>query len=224
MPQEPVRVLVADSQKLFSGALATTLETAGGFKVLEQRPATGLDTIKLLADQAAVCDLVILDYWIARMPGPATTRAIRKLPAPPSVVLTGWFHTPVEVKEASQAGAAAFVSKSAGFAELLEVIRRALAGESFLYRGEGAKGVEALTLAPPAGNADEVWSRLMTLTVREIEVLSLLSYAPVEKVAKNLSISLGTLRNHISNILRKTEARSQIEAIDIARRVGLIDS
>ncbi|MGH2771893.1 MAG: response regulator transcription factor, partial [Actinomycetota bacterium] len=132
------------------------------------------------------------------------------------------FHTALEVNEAFQSGAAAFVSKSAGFLDLIEVVRRVISGEGCLYLGGPGEKLEVLP--PPESDDDETWRRLMTLTVREIEVLSLLSFAPVEKVARTLSISLGTLRNHISNILRKTGARSQIEAIDVARRVGLIDS
>lgn len=216
-----VSVMVADSQRLFARSLAATLDNAGGFEVLDASPVTGLETIKLLSASAAQCDLVILDYWIGGMTGPATTRAIRRTSMAPSVVLTGWFHSVFEVNEALRAGGAAFVSKGAGFSDLLETIRRVAAGDPSLYKVDGEGGLQIVE--PPKPDRDEVWERLMTLTVREIEVLSLISFAPVEKVAKELSISLGTLRNHIYNILRKTHSRSQIEAIDIARRVGLIE-
>lgn len=222
MPLLSTRLLIADSQKLFSRALAMARDQAGGFQILEERPTSGLDTIKLLGDPLIHCDLVVLDYWLSRINGPATTRLILKNSPGCRVVLTGWFHTEVEVGKGFQAGAAAFVSKSVKFAQFLEVIRRVADGDAYLYLGSADESPRLID--PPERDREEVWDRLMSLTVREIEVVSLLSFAPVEKVAKTLSISLGTLRNHISNILLKTGARSQIEAIDIARRVGLIDS
>lgn len=221
MTVRTVSVMVADSQRLFARSLAATLDETGEFKVLDASPETGLETIKLVSDSSAGCDLVILDYWIGGMTGPATTRAIRRTSVAPNVVLTGWFHTLAEVNEALRAGGAAFVSKSAGFSDLLETIRRVAAGDPSFYKVDGDGGLQVMQ--PLETEPDEIWERLMTLTVREIEVLSLISFAPVEKVAKEMSISLGTLRNHIYNILRKTHSRSQIEAIDIARRVGLVD-
>lgn len=200
-----------------------SLEEAGDFEVFPETPVTGLDTIKLLADHASHCKLVILDYWIGGMTGPAATRAIRRGSMAPSVVLTGgWFHSLVEINDGFRAGAAAFVNKDARLSDLLEVLRRVAGADGTLYKVDGEGGVQKM----PAPDAvpDEMWERTRTLTVREIEVLSLLNFAPIEKVAKKLSISLGTLRNHVYNILKKMQARSQIEALDIARRVGLIDS
>lgn len=221
MTVSPVSVLIADSQRLFARSLAVALDKAGGFDVLDANPGTGLETIKLLADFAGHCDLVILDYWISGMTGPATTRAIRRSSPAPRVVLTGWFHTTVEVDEGLRAGAAAFVSKGARFSAFLEVIRRVAGADPSLYRVDADGRLQVVPVPEDAG--DERWQRMMTLTVREIEVLTLLSYAPVEKVAKQLSISLGTVRNHVYNILKKTQTRSQIEAINVARRLGLID-
>lgn len=215
-------VVIADSQKLFARALGLALQRAGGLEVLETSATSGLETIKMIAEFEPRCNLLILDYWIGGMTGPAATRAVLRFSPAPQVVLTGWFHTTVEVKEGFLAGAAAFVSKSARLSDFLELTRRVVQGDSSLYMLDGKGGLQAVPR--PQGKGDEAWDRLAALTVREIEVLSLLAFAPVEKVAKQLSISLGTLRNHISNILRKTQARSQIEALDIARRVGLIDS
>lgn len=221
MIRTPVRVLIADLQRLFARSLAILLNGEGKFQAIDEDVSSGLETLKAVAGVASPCDLVILDYWIRGMTGPATTRALLRFSEPPKVVLMGSFHTPSEVNEAFAAGASAFVSKTVGFPTLLEVLEGVAAGRSGLYAPDAGRPIQEIEV--PAGAPDEVVERLATLTLREIEVLSLLSFAPVEKVAKILAISLGTLRNHIYNILRKTDARSQIEAIDIARRQGLID-
>jgi len=215
------RVLIADLQRLFARSLGMLLAAEGRFQVIEKDLSSGLETVKSVSAAGMGCDLVILDYWIRGMTGPATTRALLRLSEPPLVVLMGSFHTPAETSEAIGAGAAAFVSKSVGISTFLEIVNRVADGESGLYAAGPNGSIEEIKI--PSSD-DEIRDRMATLTLREIEVLSLLSFAPVEKVAKTLSISLGTLRNHIFNILRKTEARSQIEAIDIARRHGLIDS
>ncbi|MGH2810871.1 MAG: hypothetical protein ACRDIA_08315, partial [Actinomycetota bacterium] len=57
-------VFVADSQKLFSGALVMSLGRSGDFEVNAADSYLRAETIKLLAAPDIECDLVILDYWI----------------------------------------------------------------------------------------------------------------------------------------------------------------
>ena len=63
----------------------------------------------------------------------------------------------------------------------------------------------------------------MTLTRREVEFLQAVSLGrPGKDVARELGISVGTLKNHISSILAKTRTSTQVQAINMARHARLI--
>lgn len=70
---EPVRVLIADAQRLFAESLAIALRLSS-FDVVDEYPSTGLDAAKLIVQERP--DIALIDYWMADMDGPATTRAI----------------------------------------------------------------------------------------------------------------------------------------------------
>lgn len=82
--------------------------------------------------------------------------------------------------------------------------------------GEGAD--EAVSNRAPAEGAPTV-----LLTAREMEVLRLLKDGvSTQSIAENLQISVTTVRNHIQGILRKLGAHSRLEAVSVARRLGIV--
>jgi len=88
----------------------------------------------------------------------------------------------------------------------------------------GAAGSSAAAASiPPRSGGSLERERLRSLTPREVEVLRLLAAGHASQdVANELSISVTTVRTHTQNILRKLEVHSQIEAVALAYRGGLI--
>lgn len=198
---------------MFAEALAVALESPG-LLVLGDHPSTGLGAVK--AAIAHKPDVAILDYWLEGMRGPAAARIILKRFPQTRVVLTSWFYTQREVKEAAESGAKAFVPKSF---EVSQVVLALQTKEN--ENAEPPPGARS-GAGKPDGEGQRLWESLLSLTIREIEVLGMLSAHSAEHIARTLSVSLGTVRNHIHNILNKTGARTQLEAVDLARSCGLV--
>lgn len=73
----------------------------------------------------------------------------------------------------------------------------------------------------PIGTSNSLASRL---TAREVEVLTLLGQGcGTRRTADTLSLSLATVRNHVQHILHKLRVHSRLEAVALARRLGLLD-
>ena len=115
---------------------------------------------------------------------------------------------------AAQAGASAFAPKSGSLTEMLEVLRNARNGSMLVAPSMFQSAVPSA--AAPA-------ERIEKLTVREQEVLVLMGkgVAPAE-IARILNISVNTCRGYVKSIHAKIGARSQLEAVVKAQRLGLI--
>jgi len=185
-------------------------------EVLEERPSLGPRAVAAALQLRP--DVMVADYWMPEMNGPAVAAVVASR-MQGSVLLLSWLFTPREIQNAFAAGAAAFISKSLGVSELALAIRRVAEGERGVLPGKFGKGV-ALRLEAPAS---EIWPRLASLTDREIEILRLLGLGfSKSRIAGALSVTPDTARTHIENIRRKLDARTQVEAVAIARQNGLI--
>ena len=117
-----IRVLVVDDHVLFTQGLTAVLEQDGRFDVVGVA-ATGREAIRLAKSAAA--DVVLMDLSMPVLDGPAATRRLVALDHAPKVIaLSG--HTDRLSREAAfEAGAAAYVTKSEAFDELVGTILRA---------------------------------------------------------------------------------------------------
>jgi two-component system response regulator DesR len=214
-------ILIADAQRLFSESLGIALGLQPGLEVLNDHPTEGLGAVEVALARRP--DVAVLDYWMVGMEGPAVARAILKRVPTCKILMVSWLHGPPQVQEALDAGVVGFLPKSLRVQQVVEAIRRAQSGESPVF----AEQLRVLldSIETRANEVDRAAERLGSLTPREIQVLTLLSFGrPIEDVAADLSIAPGTLRTHVHNILRKTGARSQLEALALARHYGLIQT
>lgn len=213
-------VLVADSQALFAEALGRLLSRGGGFTPVEPHPCTGV-----AAAQAAVIlrpHLALLDLWLEGIAAPEVTRSLKAKSPTTRVVILGWFHTPEHVRSSLAAGAAGFFSKSLSSGQFLAGLRRVATGERVVADSQtgldqDAPATSASLAGPPNGDGDSA------LTPRELEVLRLLGAGlPTEDVASQLGVARETARRHITALLDKTGAHSQLEAVALARDRGAL--
>jgi len=209
-PVPQLAVAVADGQRLFAEGLGRALRAQADLDVSDECATTGRAILRCVARRKP--DVALIDFWIADMAGPAAARAIRNIsPSTRVLFLTEFLIGPVQRAQARAAGALWFLRKDLALDEIVAAIRAA-----------------ALTPVPPehheadAQAADRV-RRLMTLSVREIEVLQVLrrGLSPQEAAAE-FSISSGTVKNHIHSILVKTNTRNQLEALLLAEGEGWI--
>lgn len=213
------RVLIVDAQFLVADALAAALAAYDDLTMLDDRPTSGLGALK--AASAGRPDVVLLDYWLPDMEGPAAIREVLEGIPETKVVTISWFHGPEQIKAALQAGAVGFLPKSVSVAKVAEGVRRAHQGEDPVFGEKVADLVE--TLRSRVDAMEQTVDRFANLTARELEIVQLLAMGlSVVTIARRMGITEATARTHITRVLHKTEAGSQLEAVTMARVAGLV--
>jgi len=198
-----IRVLIAEDQRMVRGALATLIGLEPDIEVVAQ-VARGDE---VLAEALRVQpDVALLDI---EMPGATGLDAAEQLAVSlPScrVLILTTFGRPGYLRRAMEGGASGFVLKDAPASELSSAIRRALRGERVVDPG----------LAAAALSQGE-----SPLTPREHEVLAASrEHATVAELASALYLSPGTVRNHLSSVMQKLDARNRGEAVRVAEERG----
>jgi two-component system response regulator DesR len=198
-----IRVLLAEDQGMVRGALASLLGLEPDIEVVAQ-VARGDEV--LAAAQSVDPDVALLDI---EMPGATGLEALAELrgalPGCRILILTT-IGRPGYLRRAMETGASGFLLKDAPAQELASAIRRAVAGERVVDPG----------LAAAALSEGE-----SPLTAREHEVLAASrNYATVADIAGALYLSPGTVRNHLSSVMQKLDARNRAEALKLAEEKG----
>jgi DNA-binding NarL/FixJ family response regulator len=219
---EPVRVLVADDQKVVRDGLSLLLGMLPGVEVIGTA-VDGTDAVRQA--EAALPDVVLMDLIMPNCDGVEATRLIaRQQPDVRVVVLTA-FSDDDSVFAALRAGARGYLTKNAGAGEILQALSAVRAGDAQLDPSVQRRLVEAVvsgeapggagTPPTPAGSPDG-------LTEREIEVLTEIGagLSNVE-IAGKLHISGATVKSHINHLLAKTGSRDRGQLVGYAFRHGL---
>jgi two-component system response regulator DesR len=198
-----IRVLIAEDQALVRGALASLLGLEDDLEVVAQ-VARGDEVVATAL--VATPDVALLDIEMPGATGLEAAEALREgLPECRVLILTT-FGRPGYLRRAMERGAAGFLLKDAPAHELADAIRRAMAGERVVDPG----------LAAAALSQGE-----SPLTAREHEVLAASrSHATVAELAAALYLSPGTVRNHLSSVMQKLDARNRADAVRVAEERG----
>ncbi len=200
-----IRLLLADDQTLIRSALAALLETEPDLTVVAD---VGRGDQVVDAAVATAPDVALIDVQMPGLDGLSAAAELReRLPACRVLILTT-FGRPGYLKRALAAGASGFLVKDAPADRLIDAVRRAHAG---LRVVDPALAVESMALGDSP------------LTAREAEVLAAAADgSTVADVAARLFLSEGTVRNHLSSLIRKTGARTRAEAVRIATDRGWV--
>jgi len=198
-----IRVMLAEDQAMVRGALKALITLEDDITVVAE---VGRGDQVVEAAIAARPDVALLDIEMPGIDGLAAAKALRDaLPSCRSLILTT-FARPGLVRRAIESGAHGYLLKDAPDHELARAIRRCAAGESVF---EPALAIEAL-----AEGANP-------LSVRECEVLAeSAGGGAIADIATALSLSEGTVRNHLSAAIQKLSARNRADAARIAREKG----
>ncbi len=221
-------VLVVEDQLV----LASALEVAIGVQPDLDCLGTAATVDDALAQMAArVPDVVLMDIELPGTDGIDGTRLIKAAhPGVTVLILTGGA-TPERLAAAAEAGAGGFLAKDTSFRDVLAAIRNPLPGKMLVEGGilndllrdqaAGEPDRQAATPAPAAAGspaADE-----SGLTARECQVLALMGQGlDPATIAERLVVSVYTARGHVKNVMMKLGAHTQLEAVVIANRLGLL--
>lgn len=196
-----MRLLLVDDHPTVRLGLVHLLGSAEGVQIVGEA-ANATDAIRLARDLSP--NLVILDLRLGEGSGIEACREIKVLPNSPRI-LVFTAHTSIEdVAGATLAGADSYLHKGIAGEQLLDAVERTHAGGRVWLL--------------PTGNEEEAATRLRRtsdearLTPKEKEVFALvLKRRTNAEIAKELYISLYTVKNHVSSILRKLGLKSRRE-------------
>jgi DNA-binding NarL/FixJ family response regulator len=213
---DPITVLVVDDDDGFRAAMGQMLADRG-FDVVGDA-GDGRTAVSLV--KTLVPNVVVMDLQMPRFDGIEATRVIAEsCPASAVLVLTVSSEDG-EVLDAMLAGACGYLLKGSSPEALVAGIEAAARGEWMMSAGVAAKLVARLRVANAREAGDE--SPMSFLSTRELEVLGLLATGRQnDDIADQLNISPFTVRNHVSNLLRKLDVENRTQAAAFAARHGL---
>ena len=210
-----IRVLIADDHQLFRDGLKALLLSAHDTEVVGEA-ATGQEAIHLAAETQP--DVILMDLQMPDMDGIQATRQIVEARPHINVLMVTMFEDDQSVFAAMRAGARGYVLKGAKHDEMLRAIRAAASGEAIFSPSIAAR-MMSFFAASRRTIPDEAFS---DLTDREREILSLMAHGDSNaEIARALTISVKTVRNHVSNIFNKLQVADRAQAVIRAREAGL---
>jgi two-component system, NarL family, response regulator DesR len=198
-----IRVLIAEDQAMVRGALSALLTLEDDFEIVAEI-SRGDEVVPAALD--SLPDVALLDIEMPGGDGLTAAAALReRLPSCRVIILTT-FGRAGYLKRAMESGAAGFLLKDSPASELATAIRRVMHGE---------RVVDPVLAAAALSEGES------PLTKREREVLvASANGATIEEVARKLYLSEGTVRNYLSNAIKKLDARNRVEAARLAERKG----
>jgi len=209
-----INILIADQERTFADVLGARLDAEDDIEVMGtiQVQAPGST---LLAGKAA--EVMLLD---GDLPDDAANRLCEKLSRgdePTRVIMLSFSSEPERIVKALRARAAAWVRKDESLEYLLRVIRGVPRGESWLPPSETADVVQLLIWGRDRHRENELL--LAKLTARERAVLACLAEGAAHRdaVAKQLHLSVNTVRTHMRNLMAKLGVHSMLEAVALTR-------
>jgi two-component system response regulator NreC len=205
-----ITIVLADDHEVVRAGLRMLLNAEEGFEVVAEAGDVETTARQLTERQPRV---LVLDL---NMPGgsslPAIPGLISGAPDTRIVVLTMSNDADV-AREALRAGAIGFVLKASSQAELIQAVRLAAEGRTYLAPELGAK----LATEPAAQSAPD------DLSAREVEVLRLIALGHTNsEVASQLYLSVRTVESHRAHIQQKTRRSSRAALVAYAREHGLL--
>jgi DNA-binding NarL/FixJ family response regulator len=215
---EPIRVLLADDDRLVRAAIEAILRPAGDIDLIAQA-ADGREAIDLVLRHRP--DVALLDVRMPVLDGLAALREIRRLMPGVAVVVLTTFGEDEYVAQALDAGAAGFLLKDSAVDELPPAIRAAAAGDAFLSPKVTRQVLNRLPAAP-ASPAEEL-ARIDALSAREREILVLLGQGLSNaEIGAQLFITEGTVKTHVYRVFAKLHCDNRVRAAMLAQRAGLL--
>ena len=215
----PIRVLIVDDQALFREGLHTLLSVQTDLQVVGEA-RNGEEALRLAA--AHEPDIILMDLHMPILDGVAATRRLQSSQPAIKVIVLTTFDDDEDVFEGLRAGAVGYLLKDVPSEKLVEAIRGVARGESFLEPSIVNKIVaEFARLSPQRPSSSQ--PLIEPLSERELEILRLLGQGASNKeIADHLVITVGTVKNHLTNIMAKLGVRDRTQAALKARELGII--
>jgi DNA-binding NarL/FixJ family response regulator len=229
---KPARLLIAEDHALVREGLRAMLAGAEDLEVIGEAE-NGRGAVEMCRSLSP--DLVLMDVRMPEMDGLEATRRIKEAQPRVGVLMVTTHQDPDYLLEAVRSGAAGYVLKEATKSRLLSAVRRVLSGENALDQElamrliarvseEPGRGRERPLGRTGTGATEKVPEALVgVLSARETEALRLIASGKTNRqIAKELMVSLSTVKTHVQRIIRKLGVSDRTQASVKAIELGLL--
>lgn len=199
-----IRLFIAEDQRMLLGALGSLLSLEEDMEVIGQA-MNGEEALKSIHELKP--DVCLMDIEMPVLNGLEVAEELVKISSPSKVIILTTFARPGYFERAVKIGVHGYLLKDGEIDELASAIRKVMAGKR-VFSPE-------LTF--------DVIREENPLTAREQEILRLAAHGKTTKeITSELFLSSGTVRNYISEIMSKLDAKNRMEAVTIAEKKGWI--
>lgn len=203
--QNRIRVLVADDHLVARTGVTTIINTQPDMTVVAQAE-DGEEAVEMYKKWEP--DVSLLDLRMPNLSGVEAAAAIRRHRPDAKIVVLSTYSGEEDVRRALAAGASAYLTKDVLHDELLNAIRAAHIGKTYVR-----PALAALSARP----------EYVALTAREVEVLELIVQGLANKqIAYALDIADHTVKNHVKHILSKLGVHDRTQAVTAAIQRGIV--
>lgn len=217
MSAAPLRVVIADDQRVVREGLALMLDLLEGIEAVGAA-ADGEEALALVASERP--DVVLMDLRMPRLDGVEATRRLAAAHPEVGVVALTTYADDETVVAAVRAGARGYLTKDAGAEQIRAAVERVAGGEAALDPAVQAHLVAAVAAEEDGAAAPPPLPD--GLTPREAEVLGLVAAGLSNaEIAARLVVSAATVKSHVNHLFAKIGARDRAQAVAYAYRNGL---
>lgn len=211
-----IKVLIADDHTLVRQGLIKILEGSADIEVVGEA-SDGLEALRQIEQLRPT--MVLLDLSMPKLNGLEVARRVKKAHPLIKIVILSMHEEEEYVLKMVRAGASGYLIKDSAAEQLIDAIRSAHAGKAF-FSPEVARVLAESYREVAPGKEDP----LDRLNDREREVLQLVAEGHTNKaIAEMLFISVKTVDNHRTNLMRKLNVHNAAELVRFAAKKGLID-
>jgi len=211
------QVLIVQDHPLLASAIARVLEGEPDLKAAVS--STGADALE--AARKNHPDVVLMDFRLPDVSGPAAARMIKNEHAETAIVFHSADESEAALLDAIDAGATAYLTKDATAEQIISSVRRAAKGEVLIPAELFARAIARHRGAVVKKRERE--RLLAEFTPRELDVLHLLAEGlDTTAMSQRLGIAPHTVEWHVRHVIEKLQVHSKLQAVISAARKGLI--
>jgi DNA-binding NarL/FixJ family response regulator len=208
----PLKVLIVDDHPVTRDGLRSALATAQDLEVIGEA-GTGEEAVETATRLHP--DLVFMDVRMPGMGGIEATRAIRLALPDTKVILFTVDGSRAAIAEAIQAGVSGYLLKDMSSDDLVRAARMAMDGKAVIHPALTKVFLDEVRFMPKDNGSP--------LSPREVQILQhIASGSSTKEVARDLGISVHTVKTHLERIFDKLGANDRAQAVAIALRMGLV--
>jgi len=217
----PIKLLIADDERLFRQSLKILLETGSDIEVVADAD-NGQEAVTFARDTEP--DLALLDVDMPKMDGIKAARLIGALSPRTKILMLSVHHEVEKISAAIKAGALGYILKDTDRTEFIRIVQQTHAGKtpSSPYLAHLALDQSAPNKPMTTQSSLTEFAQRFALTELELKILRLVSEGlSNEEISEITNLARETIKGHLKSLFRKLEVKNRTEAAVLAVRKGI---